>query len=161
MYTELKPVTLRSGEEVTAAVVQGPDADWADRICPMLQHKGEPWTWQNASVLTRDLGIDAYFYVLHRAGRPFANVMTIEGDGVGIFGHVWTDPADRRQGASSHLIRQQMDHFRRRSGRALYLGTGYGSGAYRIYARHGFESVEPASGYMAYVPAGAEAFEAQ
>lgn len=150
MYTELGTTKLRSGEEVRAGLVLGPDAEWATRIAPMLRHKGEPWNWQIESLLTRTLDVEPRFYILHRDGVPFANVMTVERDGVGIFGHVWTDEADRRQGASTRLIELQMADFTARDGRALYLGTGYDSPAYHIYTRFGFRSVEPGSDYMAY-----------
>jgi len=69
---------------------------------------------------------------------------------VGHFGHVWTEPADRQKGASSLLMALQMDHFIARGGQALFLGTGYDSVAYHMYARFGFQSIEPQSGYMAY-----------
>lgn len=150
MYELLGTVTLRSGEVVEAGVVKGPEPTWSERLTKLLLHKGEPWHWQNTQFLERELGIDAYFYLLHRAGIPFANIMTAEVDGVGHFGHVWTEPADRQQGASSQLMALQMAHFRDRGGAALYLGTGYESVAYRMYQRFGFASIEAESGYMAY-----------
>ena len=159
MYTDLGTITLRSGARVQAGIVRGPDGDWAARVAPMLRHKGEPWNWQIESLLTRELDLEARFYILHRDGAPFANVMTVERHGVGIFGHVWTDPADRRQGASTRLIELQMADFGARNGRALYLGTGYDSPAYHIYTRFGFRSVEPGSGYMAYYADDAAAFD--
>ncbi len=159
MYTRIGHVELRSGELVEAGVVQAPDTEWAPRIGPMLQHKGTPWIWQIANLLTRELGIDVHFYVLHREGRPLANVMTVDRLGVGIFGHVWTQPDDRRQGASSQLVRLQLDHFRQRHGRALYLGTDYDSFAYHLYRSFGFEGIESRSDYMAYVPEGSKLFD--
>lgn len=150
MYQKLDTVTLRSGETVEAGVVTGPDPAWAERLVKLLWHKGDPWNWQNAQVLERELGIDVFFYVLHRDGKPLANLMTVENAGVGLFGHVWTEPADRQKGASSLLMALQMQHFIERRGQALFLGTGYDSVAYHMYARFGFQSVEAESGYMAY-----------
>lgn len=150
MYQKLDTVTLRSGESVEAGVVIGPDPVWAERLVKLLWHKGDPWNWQNAQVLERELGIDVFFYVLHRDGKPLANIMTIENAGVGLFGHVWTEPADRQKGASSLLMALQMQHFVEHGGQALFLGTGYNSVAYHLYARFGFQSVEAESGYMAY-----------
>lgn len=150
MYQKLDTVTLRSGETVEAGVVTGPDSAWAERLVKLLWHKGDPWNWQNAQVLERELGLDVFFYVLHRAGKPLANLMTIENAGVGLFGHVWTEPADRQKGASSLLMALQMQHFVEHGGQALFLGTGYDSVAYHMYARFGFQSVEAESGYMAY-----------
>ena len=111
-------------------------------------------------VLRERLDVDAYFYILHRGGIPFANMSTVETRGVGIFGHVYTRPEDRRKRAATELMRVMMDHFRRRDGRALYLGTGYDSHPYHIYRAHGFEGLEPHSGYMDYHTTSRDAFEA-
>jgi GNAT superfamily N-acetyltransferase len=161
MYTPLKPITLKSGEVVEAGVVTGPDEHWRERVQRLLLHKGDPWNWQNTELLTHDVGVEAHFHVLHRDGMPFSNIMTVERNGVGIFGHVWTNPEDRGQGAASQLMTAQMEHFINRGGRALYLGTGYDSQAYHIYRRHGFESIEPLSGKMTFFTASQAAFEAE
>ena len=101
-----------------------------ERIEALLGHKGEEWQWQNSRCARDDLGIDVYYYILHRDGVPFANMMTAECAGVGHFGHVWTRPEDRRKGAADQLMGLQMEDFRGRGGRALYLGTGFDSAAY-------------------------------
>lgn len=160
MFEPLGSVTLKSGERVTAAVIRGPDADWHDRITRFLGHKGDPWNWQNSELLTREAGVEPWFYVLHREGKPFAHQMTVERDGVGIFGHVWTDPVDRGQGAAGALMAVQMAHFRSRRGRALYLGTSFDSPAYHIYRKHGFVGIEPGSGYMTWTDGPLATFEA-
>lgn len=160
MFQTLGTVQLKSGEEVEAAVIRGAHPEWSQRMQKLLWHKGDPWNWQNAQMLEVDHGLDANFYVLHRDGDPFANIMTIELAGVGIFGHVWTQPADRQQGAISRLMRLQMNDFVARDGKALFLGTGYDSHAYRIYASYGFASIEPESGYMNYYSQSQAAFEA-
>jgi GNAT superfamily N-acetyltransferase len=151
MYTSLKSLTLKSGETVELGLVAGPDADWVNRIDgDLLAHKGPVWRWGNRAMLTQDLGIDALFYVLHRRGVPFANVMTIEYGGIGILGHVYTRPEDRRQGAASLIFESLMPHFRNRGGRFLSLGTGYDSAAYHIYKSFGFAGIAPQSGTMTY-----------
>ncbi len=160
MVDPLGEVTLKSGERVSAVVVRGPDAVWRKRITKLLGHKGDPWCWQNSELLTRETGIDAWFYLLHRDGQPLAHQMTAELNGVGIFGHVWTVPADRGQGAAGELMRLQMAHFRQRNGRALYLSTGFDSPAYRIYQKHGFAGIEPRSGYMTWSARPLSDFEA-
>lgn len=160
MFSPLGEVTLKSGERVAAAVIRGPDEEWRARLSRLLAHKGDIWRWQNTELLTRPTGVDAWFYVLHRDGAPFAHVMTAELHGVGIFGHVWTEPADRGQGAAGKLIERQMDHFRQRGGRALYLNTHPGSPAFALYQRHGFAAIEPKSGAMEYVPEGRAKFAA-
>jgi hypothetical protein len=161
MYTDLDTIVLRSGESVTAGVVHCPDTDWADRIETLLLHKGGIWNWQNSTVLRNAVGIDVRFYLLHRDGRPFANIMTAEHDGVGLLGHVWTHPDDRRQGAIKQLMTLQMEDFRARGGRALYLGTDYDSAPYHIYLGFGFEGIEPNSGYMDYYQTSRGAFQEQ
>lgn len=159
MYYPLGEIKLKSGENVEAGVVRGPDPSWSRRLQSLLWHKGDAWNWQNAQMLEVDHGLDANFYVLHREGEPFANIMTAELAGVGHFGHVWTQPADRQQGASSSLMRLQMQDFAERGGKALFLGTGYASVPYQMYASFGFQSVEAESGYMAYYASSQAAFE--
>jgi len=160
MYEALGTVRLKSGEQVEAGVVRGPDPAWSRRLQTLLWHKGDPWNWQNAQLLEVDHGLDVNFYILHRQGEPFANIMTVELAGVGHFGHVWTQPADRQQGASSSLMRYQMQDFAKRGGQALFLGTEVDSTAYRMYATFGFSDVAEKSGYMAYYRKPQPEFEA-
>jgi GNAT superfamily N-acetyltransferase len=160
VYESLGTVRLRNGEDVEAGVVHGPDGEWADRVEDLLSHKHGVWRWQNAECLRQDLGIDIAFYVLHRAGVPFANILTATLGGVGHFGHVYTREADRRQGAATQLMGLQMEHFRGAGGRALYLGTGFDSSAYHIYHGHGFRSLESGSGQMEYYSDRRESFHA-
>ncbi|NKB65849.1 MAG: GNAT family N-acetyltransferase [Candidatus Latescibacteria bacterium] len=160
MYQSLDRVALKSGESVDVGVVQGPDADWSERVESLLGHKGPPWRWGNEQVLRTQTGLDAFFYLLHRDGEPFANMMTIEYGGVGLFGHVYTQPEDRRQGAAMQLMSRLMEHFGQRGGRALYLGTGYDSPPFHIYRANGFAGIEPESGYMAYYTDSQEEFDA-
>lgn len=159
MYSRLADVTLRTGEIVEAGVVAAPDGLWRDRLKALLHHKGGDWNWQVAELLAENVGVEAYFHILHRDGIPFSNIMTVELNGVGIFGHVWTAPTDRGNGAASLLMQRQMEFFHVRGGQALYLGTGYDSSPYHIYRRHGFEGVEPRNGVMTYFSAGQSAFE--
>jgi hypothetical protein len=86
--------------------------------------------------------------------------MIAELSGVGILGHVWTNPKDRQKGACSKLMGMQMEDFQSRQGKALFLGTGFDSVAYHIYARFGFRGVEPQSGYMAWYATSKDEFEA-
>ncbi len=159
MYEKLQDVTLKNGEKVELGMVVGPDAHWAEHIDgDLLAHKGETWRWGNRLVLKEKLDIEAYFYILHRKGVAFANVMTIEYQGVGILGHVFTRPEDRRQGAASLIFNGMMPHFRKRGGQALILGTGYDSPPYHIYRSFGFEGLEPKSGNMAYYVADEQVF---
>ena len=99
------------------------------------------------------------FILLHRDGDPFANIMTIEYQGVGLLGHVYTRPEDRRQGAAMQLMACLMEHFRQRGGQALFLGTGYDTPPYHIYRVNGFAGVEPESGYMDYYSTSQDEFD--
>ena len=159
MYQALGHVKLKTGEKVSAGVVLGPDLEWADRLEKLLHHKGDHWNWQNSRALRSNLGIEPRFYLLHRAGTPFANILTSELAGVGILGHVWTNPQDRQKGACSSLMGLQTEDFRSRNGSALFLGTGFDSPAYHIYRRFGFRAVEPKSGFMEWYATSKEEFE--
>jgi GNAT superfamily N-acetyltransferase len=149
MLTSLGNTTLRTGEIVEATVVRAPDADWAERVERMLRHKGDPWNWQNSELLRGDTSVTARFFLLHRGGVPFANIMLVEEAGVALLGHVWTEPADRRTGASSILMECLLQDFAARGGRALFLGTDFDGAPWHYYRRRGFEAVEPGSHYMA------------
>ena len=150
MYESLGDFCLKSGESVEMGVIYGPDLDWAERLETLLAHKGNIWDWQNSAVLRRQIGIDGRFYVLHRDGEPFANMMVVVQQGSGHFGHVWTCPEDRRQGAATGLMEHMMEHFRQSKAKALFLGTGFDSPAYHIYRHHGFRGIEAQSGNMEY-----------
>jgi len=161
MYESLGPLELKTGENVEVGAVRGPDLEWADRVEALLGHKEGVWNWQNSTVVREEVGIDVCFYLLHRDGEPFANILTATCDGVGHFGHVWTKPEDRRKGAASRLMGLQMEQFRRRGGRALFLGTGYDTPPYHIYAAHGFVGLERLSGSMEYYTTSKGEFESE
>ena len=120
MYESIGTVTLKDGEQVEAGVVIGPDPAWADRVGDLLNHKGGVWRWQNARCLRDDLGIDVRFYLVHRDGAPFANMLTATRHGVGHFGHVYTRPEDRRKGALATLkLMKKEASARNKSGKKL------------------------------------------
>jgi len=160
VYRQITQVLLKTGEYVEAGVVTGPDLEWADKIESLLGHKGEVWRWGNEMVLRHDLGLDVLYYILHRDGIPFSNMMTIESGGVGLFGHVFTRPEERQKGAASALMSLVMDDFHIRGGQALFLGTGYDTHPYHLYAKNGFVGVEPLSGLMAHYRESEEDFYA-
>ena len=55
-------------------------------------------------------------------------------------------------------MRHLMEDFRRRKGRALFLGTGYDSAPFHIYQAEGFRGLEPESGLMDYYVGSGETF---
>lgn len=161
MYGEFTTTSLRDGSEATLAVVQGPDTEWADRIAPFLGHKESIWNWQNGVILREECGIEGRYYLLHRDGDPFANAAIFERNGVGIFGHVFTNEDRRGLGAASLLTSTCIRDFADRGGKALSLGTGFDSPPYHIYRRHGFEGIEDGSGQMVHFPDSRDSFSAE
>jgi hypothetical protein len=141
-------IKLSNGEQVEVAIITCPGLTWAERVEKLLAHKGEPWNWQNSQFLRTDVGFETRFYLLHRKGVPFANILLSEGNGLGIVNHVWTVPEDRQKGASKSLMHIVMNDFKARQGQALFLQAGYGEIAYHMYRNFGFESIESQSGYM-------------
>jgi len=158
MYERTEHVKLKDGEAVECGIVSGPDEAWAQRLETMLAHKGGLWNWQNSQTLRTATGLDARFYLLHRGGEPFANVCIFASGGAGILGHVWTNPQDRRKGASGRLMKTAMADFAGRGGQALFLGTDPDGVPHGIYLQHGFTDVD-AAGHMAWYAQGREAFE--
>lgn len=148
MYESLGHARLKSGEAVEAAIVAAPDVEWAPRVLDLLGHKPWPWNEQNRRLLTGDVGLEVYFYLLHRDGVPFSSIMVAENKGVGTLGHVWTVPDDRRKGAASLLMEKAMAHVKQRGTRALYLDTTCDSPPYHLYQQFGFKGVEPGHGAM-------------
>jgi hypothetical protein len=162
VYRKIDTVTLRSGEKAELGVVTGPDEIWGRKIQHLLSHKGEIWKWQiEQNLFNPDCGSESYFYVLSNENGPFANILIAERLGIGIFGHVWTIPEMRKKGAADIINRYLMDDFKKRNGRALYLGTTYDSPAYHLYARNGFLGCASKSGGMYYFSKNQKEFESE
>lgn len=151
MYRVLGEERLKTAERLEIGVVEAPDEEHADQIVPFLAHKPPPYDDHIRRCLREPLDeLETFFYVGKLDGTIVTNIMTVEYEGVGILGHVFTIPAHRRKGACDALMRYQMEDFRKRGGRLLHLGTGFDSPPYHIYRRHGFVSVFPRSGFMRY-----------
>lgn len=159
MSISLETIALKNGRDVSPLIVTGPDLEWADRMDDLLGHKGETYQWQNREAMRRETGLEARYYVLAADSIPFANISVFEGCGVGVLGHVFTKPDQRGNGAASALMSLAMNDFKTRGGKALFLGTGYGSQAYRIYQAHGFRGIAPQSGLMEFYTGPRDAFE--
>ena len=86
------------------------------------------------------------FYLGVIEGEAVGNIMTVEHGGIGILGHVYTLPEQRRKGIASRIMAAQMKDFQERGGRTLTLGTGFDSPAYWIYQGYGFRSIVEGSG---------------
>jgi hypothetical protein len=151
MYNKLAETTLKTGEPMEVGVITAPDAAHAEEIQGFLVHKPGNFKWHIERCVVEPLdALETRFYVGKVDGKIITNIMTVEHRGIGILGHVFTTPAQRRKGACKGVMAHQMEDFRRRSGEALYLGTGYNSHPYHIYNSFGFESVYPDSGFMEY-----------
>ncbi len=148
----LSQAVLKDGTKVEVRLVMPPEAGWADRMDGFLRHKGMPWQmhWLKAFAGECD-ELQTRFYLLVIGGEPISSIMTAETAGTGIFGHVFTKPQWREKGAASILMRAVCEDFASRDGIALYLGTGYDSMPWRLYAKYGFEGIAPPLGLMKWV----------
>lgn len=151
MYEILGKSKLKTDEIMEVGVINAPDQPHAEEIKKFLGHKPQFFDWHIERCVTEVLDeLETRFYVGKVDGNIITNIMTVEHQGVGILGHVYTLPDQRRKGACKGVMAYQMEHFRQRNGRALYLGTGYNGHPYHIYHSFGFESVYPESGFMKY-----------
>ena len=158
MVDETTTLELKNGEAVSYAAVRGPDDEWSGPLREFLGHKGGLWHWQIEQSLTRPLGCDTSYYILHRDGVPLSGVMLAESRGIAILGHVYTREADRRKGACSLIFERMMHDFRGRGGRAMTLSTGYDSAPFHLHEKFGFEGLEPNNGHMWYAETGLQNF---
>ena len=151
MYNQLGEAVLKTNERMEVGIITAPDEPHAAEIKQFLGHKPGNYKWHIERCVTEVLdALETRFYVGKVDGRVITNIMTVEHQGIGILGHVFTMPEQRRKGACKGVMAYQMADFQQRKGRALYLGTGYNSHPYYIYHSFGFESVFPASGFMKY-----------
>ncbi len=151
MYDKLGDVILKTKERMEVGVITAPDERHAEEVKQFLGHKPGNYKWHIERCVTEVLdALETRFYVGKLDGHVITNIMTVEYEGVGILGHVFTRPEQRRKGACKGVMAYQMEDFRQREGRALYLGTGYNSHPYYIYHSFGFESVFSESGFMKY-----------
>ena len=151
MYNKLTDVKLKTGETLEVGVIIAPDETHAEQIKPFLAHKGGGFKWHLERSVVEPLDdLETRFYIGKVDGAIITNIMIVEHGHVGILGHVFTTPTQRRKGACKSVMQFQMEDFRHRDGEALYLGTGYNSHPYYIYNSFGFESVFPGSGFMKY-----------
>lgn len=139
MITPLATETLKTGELLAVECVQTPEPLREAQIRPFLGHKPANYRAHIEAALTGQCDdLETRFYIGLLNGEMVGNIMTVETEGVGIFGHVHTREDQRRKGICDAIMRHQMADFRSRNGQALLLGTGYRSPAYHIYAKHGF-----------------------
>lgn len=128
-----------------------PEESWGQDVQRLLVHKRDHVLWHIARAIAEPLdALETRFYLGVVNGEAVGNIMTVEYDGIGILGHVFTQPEHRRKGIASRIMASQMQDFREREGRVLTLGTGYDSPPYWIYHSFGFRSIVAGSGAMWY-----------
>ena len=160
MYSPLATARLKTREEMEIGVVCAPDREYAEAIRHFLSHKPGDFKRHIDLCLAGGLEeLETRFYVGLLNGQVISQAMFVEYSGVGLLGHVFTQPEHRQKGACRAVMTQQMDDFRKRGSRFLLLGTGFESPPYWIYHRFGFRSVTAGSGFMRY--AVNEDFEAE
>jgi hypothetical protein len=142
MRESLGTETLKTGEQLHIERVLAPDAEREGHILPLLGHKPPHYMahLKGAFADTCD-SLETRFYGGILDGQVVGNIMTVEANGVGILGHVYTVESQRRKGICQAIMRHQMDDFRNRNGHVLLLGTGYQSAAYWIYHSFGFRDL--------------------
>lgn len=143
METLLEQRQLRRGGNLQVLRVEPPAPRLAQSIHGLLAHKPRPYDRHLELALRGECGaLETRFYLGLLDGEAVCNVMTVERRGIGILGHVFTKPEHRREGIASAVMERQMADFKARGGKVLLLGTGYQSGAYRMYASFGFRDWE-------------------
>ncbi len=151
MYEKLGDALLKNGETVEIGVIAAPMTAEAERLEKLMGHKGWEWRWQvGLGISGKTDGLENRFYVARRGEAFISNVCTFEKDGVGILGHVWTPPEERRKGLCNAIFEKLMADFKARKGRLMLLGTGYDTPPYHIYRKFGFEGYFEGSGLMRY-----------
>src|SRR5690242_7949518 len=100
MYRILDKTTVRSGENLEIGVVKhsvgddrdtGGDPALAAEIESLLGHKGPDWRAHISAALRGETDrLETRFYLGLLSGKAAANLMTVEQQGVGILGHVFT-----------------------------------------------------------------------
>ena len=129
---------LSTGEEMSTIRVTAPDLEYKDAILSLIGHKEPYWLVPVSEAMEGKIEVlKTYCYLAFLGGQLVGNITTAEalGEPVGMLQHVFTVPEHRRKGIASFLMQDLIADFRARRGRALYLGTGYGSEAHRINRR--------------------------
>ncbi|MGQ9514832.1 MAG: GNAT family N-acetyltransferase [Thermoproteota archaeon] len=134
--------------------VTAPDSKYKESILSLIGHKESFWLVPVSEAMDGKItSIRTYCYLALLDGQIVGNITTAETltNPVGIFQHVYTRPEHRRKGIASFLTQDVLNDFRSRCGRALYLGTSYGSEAHRIYLKYGFRDLGDRTGHMRFL----------
>ena len=153
MFNYLGQTNLKTGEIMSVARIDGPNPEWRPRLMSFLDHKGAPWAEQIEMALTSALDdLGSHFYLGLLPGRaddaPVCHILVSDYHGIGLLGHVYTQPEHRQKGAIKALMDLVMKDCRARGVNIVTLGTGFDSPPFHIYRAFGFEPIVPGEGSM-------------
>ncbi|MFM7322361.1 MAG: GNAT family N-acetyltransferase [Armatimonadota bacterium] len=142
MQTILDELRLDDGTPLRVVQVEPPDETWRPVVSELLSHKPRPYDWHIECAFQGACGALQTRFTLGLLGdRAVCNIMTVERDGVGILGHVYTWPGERQRGIAKRVLARHLEDFRLRGGKVLVLGTAEGGHAAKLYADYGFRPV--------------------
>ena len=148
MYKVLGTVQIKSGERMEIGVIHAPDGERRERLSEFLIHKGPDWVPQVEAALAGPLdSMLSLFFVGQIGGRLVCHTVVSGDRRVGILGHVYTRPEDRRKGAIKALLDYLLAYCTPRYD-VLSLMTGFDTAPYWIYHELGFRGVTPSSDEM-------------
>ena len=152
MFNDLGQAALKNGQPMSVGRVDAPCPEWRPRLMEFLKHKGEEWRDHLGLALESSLDeLQSHFYVglLQGSDDDFVcHIMVAESRGVGLLGHVFTQPEHRQKGAIRALMSTVIDDCAARGVRVISLNTVHDSPAYHIYAGFVFTSAVPGGGSM-------------
>ncbi len=97
------------------------------RVLSLLWHKGSPWLGDVKNRLDGQYADSRdHFFVACNGDQLAAHVwynVSATDPRLGVLGHVYTRPEDRRRGLASRLLRAAMDHFVECGGKVMQLNT--------------------------------------
>lgn len=159
MIHHIDDQTLKNGEMLALDVVRTPAPALGEEITPFYSHKPGNYRAHIEAALADQCGaLETRFYTGRIDDELAGAIMTVERNGVGILGHVYTLPRHRRKGICSAIMERLLSDFRGRDGVLMLLGTGYQSAAYEIYAGFGFRDWPGGHpGMMGCMPGGEDA----
>lgn len=153
MIRSISQAAARDGAAFEIAAIEAPEPAALAELCAFYVHKPEIWHWPiEAPLRGMSDGLGSRFYVARAGGRIVSSLVIHERWGIGLLAHVYTVPDWRGRGVASQTVGAACEDFDSRGGRAIFLGTTYGSSAYRIYCRLGFECLQPESSRMVRAP---------
>lgn len=142
MNYDLDAKLLKTGEIIVVNWVIAPDFAWETEIRALLAHKPEKYLSHVNDVLHGITENDTRFYVARLNESAVGIALLAMKQHMGHIGHVYVREEHRGKGVGRVLMNTLMDDFVRHDGYTLFLGTEYGSTAYRLYLDLGFRDYQ-------------------